>query len=69
MTPPCVFYIIQKKQDEYNWTEVMVLQEELKTLPFDAVWEEYCSRCSVPAGIEWLETVQKYEKEILSKRG
>ena len=60
---------LTKKQDEYNWTEVMVLQEELKTLPFGDVWEEYCQRCSVPAGIEWFDTVKKYENEVLSKRG
>ena len=61
--------LLVKKQDEYNWTEVMVLQEELKTLPFEDVWAEYCARCNVPAGIEWFETVSKYEKEVLSKRG
>ena len=58
-----------KKQNAYNWTEVMVLSEELKTLPFGDVWEEYCNVCGVPAGIEWFETVRKYENEVLSKRG
>ena len=61
--------LLTKKQDEYNWTEVMVLQEELKTLPFEDVWEEYCNRCGAPAGIEWLGTVKKYENKVLSKRG
>ena len=58
-----------EKQNANNWTEVMVLQEELKTLPFGDVWEEYCNVCGVPSGIEWFDTVKKYENEILNKRG
>jgi len=42
--------------------------EEAKTLPIGAVWEEYCSRQGVPAGIGWLEKVKGYEKDVLSKR-
>ena len=58
-----------KLQNEDNWTELMVRQEELKTMPFGDVWEEYCRRCNVPADGEWFETVKQYEKDILSKRG
>ena len=47
----------------------MVLQEELKTMPFGDVWDEYCSACGVPKDGEWFETVKNYENEILKKRG
>ncbi len=56
-------------QDADNWTELMVRAEELKTLPFGDVWEEYCRRCGAPADGEWFENVRAYEKDILSKRG
>ena len=56
-------------QDENDWTSLMAIQEELKTLPFGDVWEEYCKVCGVPSGIEWLDTVKKYEKEVLAARG
>ena len=56
-------------QNANNWTELMVRAEELKTLPFGDVWEEYCSRSGVPCDGEWFDTVKQYEKEILSKRG
>ncbi len=60
---------LTKLQNENNWTELMVRQEELKTMPFGAVWEEYCRECKVPADGEWFESVKQYEKDILSKRG
>lgn len=56
-------------QDAGNWTELMVLSEELKTMPFGEIWEEYCRRCHAPADGEWFGDVKKYEAEVLSKRG
>ena len=56
-------------QNENRWTELMVRAEELKTMPFGDVWNEYCKECGAPADGEWFETVEKYEKDILSKRG
>ncbi|MEE1186510.1 MAG: L-rhamnose isomerase [Acutalibacteraceae bacterium] len=55
-------------QDADNWTELMVLQEELKTMPFGDVWEEYCKVCGAPCDGEWFKEVKTYEQEILSKR-
>ena len=55
-------------QNENNWTELMVLQEELKTMPFGEVWEQYCRECGAPADGEWFTQVRKYEDEVLSKR-
>ena len=54
-------------QDAGNYSKLMVMHEELKTLPFGAVWEEYLSREKVP-GADWYTLVEKYEKETLSKR-
>ena len=59
---------LTKLQNENNWTELMVTQEELKVLPFGIVWNEYCSRCGVPADGEWFASVQQYEKDVLSLR-
>ena len=54
-------------QDNGNFTELFVMQEELKTLPLGDVWEEYLRRENV-AGDNWFETVKQYEKDVLSKR-
>ena len=59
---------LKKLQDESDFTRLMVVQEELKTLPFGEVWEKYCRVCNVPADGEWFGEIEKYEKEVLSKR-
>jgi len=58
----------RKLQEENRLTELMVVQEELKTYPFGEIWEEYCRQCGVPSDNGWFETVMKYEKEVLLKR-
>lgn len=59
---------LAKLQNESNFTELMVMQEEAKMLPFEDVWAKYCEECGVAAGAEWFEEVKKYEKEVLSLR-
>ena len=56
-------------QNADNWTELMIRQEELKTLPFGAVWAEYCDRCDAPQDGVWYATVKEYEDTVMSKRG
>ena len=51
-----------------DYTSRLALMEELKTLPYAAVWDYYCQTKNVPVGIAWLDEVKKYEKEVLSKR-
>ena len=60
---------LTKLQVAGDWTELMVRQEELKTLPFGDIWNEYCKECGVPADGKWFEIVKNYEKEVLAKRG
>ncbi|MBQ8759758.1 MAG: L-rhamnose isomerase, partial [Clostridia bacterium] len=55
-------------QDENKLTELLVMQEEIKTLPFGDIWAEYCARQGVAADKAWFEDVQKYEAEVLLKR-
>jgi len=59
---------LTKLQDEGKFTERLMLQEAIKTLPFGAVWDEYCAVCGAPAENEWFKEVVKYEEEVLSKR-
>ena len=54
-------------QDEANFTELMVLQEELKTLPFEGVWAE-CLRREHQKGAEWFMEIKDYENKILKER-
>ncbi len=60
--------LLTELQDSEQFTKLMVLQEELKTMPLGAVWEEFCIRNNVPANEGWFDTVTEYEKNVLSKR-
>ena len=59
---------LKADQDTGNLTAVLVRQDELKTMPFGDVWDEYCRRCGAPLDGAWLDTVLQYEQDVLSKR-
>jgi L-rhamnose isomerase len=51
-----------------DYTSRLALQEEIKTLPFGAVWDFYCLKAGVPIGEEWLAEIKRYERDVLSRR-
>ena len=59
---------MKELQDAGEFSELMVLGEEAKTLPFGDIWDEYCRRMNVKNGMDWFCDVKKYEKEVLTKR-
>ena len=59
---------LRKLQNESNFTKVLAISEEMKTLPFGEVWDEYCERCGAPVGADWMREVDDYEASVLSKR-
>lgn len=59
---------LQQAEWDGDFTTRLALLEELKFMPYEAVWEEYCKRNDMPGGLEWLTEVKRYEAEVLSKR-
>lgn len=55
-------------QNENKFTELMMLQEELKFYPFGDVWNYFCESNGVPEREDWFAEVTAYEAEVLSKR-
>ena len=55
-------------QDSLNFTELMMLQEEIKFLPVGDVWNEFCARAGIAGDASWFETVREYEANVLAKR-
>jgi L-rhamnose isomerase len=51
-----------------DFTTRLAMLEELKTLPFAAVWDYYCLKSGVPVGPAWLDEVKSYETTVLSGR-
>ena len=47
--------LLTKAQDEQNHTKVLALQEEIKTLPWGEVWDEYCALCNVKNERTWFK--------------
>jgi L-rhamnose isomerase len=50
-------------------TARLALLEELKGLPFGAVWDQFCARMGVPVGAALIDEVRRYEREVLAGRG
>jgi len=59
---------LKRLQDEGRMTELMLLQEEIKSYPWGDVWDEYCRRCGVPTGDELYGEIERYEREVLAAR-
>ncbi|HMM00054.1 MAG TPA: L-rhamnose isomerase [Bacilli bacterium] len=61
--------LLKAAQDNYDHTRVLALQEEIKTLPWADVWEQYCREEGVLDEKGWYEEIKKYETQVLLKRG
>ena len=59
---------LTKLQNEANFTALLALQEEYKFYPFADVWDYFCESNQVPVREKWLDEVNQYEKDVLSKR-
>lgn len=57
---------LKELQDSGNFTALMVMQEELKTMPFGDIWQEYLGREGVVS--DYLPEIVKYEERILKER-
>ena len=57
---------MKELQGKNDFTEIMYLSEEMKTMPFGDVWDEFLAREGVPKN--YLSEVKKYESEVLLAR-
>ena len=61
--------MLKAAENSGDYARRLGLMEELKSMPFAAVWNEYCDRAGVPQGMEFLQEVKNYELNVTSKRG
>ena len=59
---------LRRMENAGDYTSRLAMLEELKTLPFGAVWDYYCQKQDVPAGLDWLKVVRDYEARVTSLR-
>ena len=51
-----------------DYTARLALLEELKGLPFGAVWDYHCLQAGVPVGVAYMDDIKAYETQTLLKR-
>jgi len=51
-----------------DYTQRLAMLEELKGMPFGAVWDTFCMQKGVPVGMAYMDEIKAYEAEVLSKR-
>ena len=60
---------LRECESKADYTGRLALQEEIKTLPWGAVWDHYCATAGVPGEGQWLAEIREYERTVLSRRG
>ena len=59
---------LREYEAEGKGFQKLALLEEAKTLPFGAVFDYFNCKNGVPVGEEFIPCIEKYEKEVTSKR-
>ena len=59
---------LRKYEAEDKGFQRLALLEEAKAMPWNAVWDMFCLKNNVPVGEEFIPEVEKYEREVTSKR-
>ena len=60
---------LRELERDGDYTTRLALLEELKGLPFGAVWDMYCLRQGAPVGMRFVDEIKTYERDVLSQRG
>jgi len=59
---------IRQAEERGDNTARLAWFEELKSMPWGAVWDYYCESRDVPVGLGWLDRVRAYERDIARRR-
>ena len=62
------FDVLEIMEDDERLFERLALQEELKCMPWNAVWDMFCLQNETPADEAFIDIILNYEKEVTSKR-
>jgi len=74
-TRKAILYALLDPSDQLRQLEVagdnagcMALMDEMKTMPFGAVWQQLCVTDNAPADHAWMSDVRRYEATVLANR-
>jgi L-rhamnose isomerase len=60
--------MLKQYEIEGDFSSRLALQEELKSMPYSAVWDMYCYRKNVPVRMDFMNVIKGYEKKELAHR-
>ncbi|MFZ4413579.1 MAG: L-rhamnose isomerase [Bacteroidales bacterium] len=60
--------LLRQYEDNVQYAERLALLEEVKSMPWGAVWDYYCLQNNVPVGQAFIAEIQAYEKNVLNFR-
>jgi len=60
--------LLRQCEVEGDFSSRLALQEELKSMPFSAVWDYHCMKQNIPIGMYFMEVIKEYEKQELANR-
>jgi L-rhamnose isomerase len=60
--------LIGKYELEGKTFQNLAMLEEMKALPWNAVYDEFCQRNDVPVGTDFIAEIEQYEANVTSKR-
>ena len=60
--------MLKQYEIDGDFSSRLALLEELKSMPFSAVWDYYCLQKNVPVGMDFMSVIKDYEQKELSKR-
>lgn len=60
--------MLRKYELDGDFSGRLALQEELKSMPFSAVWDMVCLTKNVPVGMDFMKVIKDYEKDELANR-
>jgi L-rhamnose isomerase len=60
--------LLLEEERSGNGTWRLALLDDMRAMPFGAVWDRYCETEGVPCGSDWIAEVKAYERDELSRR-
>ena len=60
--------LLKDMENSGDYTSRLAFSEELKSYPYNAVWDYYCLVSDVPVRECWIKEIKKYEADVLAAR-
>ena len=59
---------LRQYEEKGQFFQRLAFLEEMKSMPYGAVWDYYCLKQNVPVAEDYIREIEQYENEVLSAR-